>query len=110
MSLVNLPSMGTIRAGTYYLFIPLIGLTLNFNAAIIIIILLPVLTTLSSGWRKYPELRTKILISALISLSAGVALSKDLFLGTMALMLITLPICGMIAVQTKKQKGAVNEK
>ena len=103
--MVNIPSFGVVRAGTYYFLLLLVVFSLKFAA--IVIILLPVMTTLRSGWGKYPELRKYIVISLVIALVIGAVLFKNLALGTMAFLVSALPVCGFIALKTQKIKRAI---
>ena len=103
MSLVNIPSLGTVRAGSYYLLLPIIGFTLNVPL-VMIIILLPAVLTLRSGWMKYPELRKFLAISTMASMAAAISFSGHLALATMVFMVATLPMCAYIAFKTKQIK------
>jgi len=103
MSLVNIPSMGTVRAGSYYLLLPIIGFALNVPL-VMIIILLPAVLTLRSGWVKYPESRKFLAVSIIVSIAMAIYFSEDVALATMVFMVATLPICGYIAFKTKQTK------
>ena len=103
MSLKNFPSFGTVRAGNYYLLMPIIGFVYLFNMTLTIILILPAITTLFSGWKKYPELRKIIVLSILIPLMGSVFFIKDQLFGVFVFLMGLLPVCFIISFKTYKK-------
>ena len=107
MSLVNLPSMGVVRAQSYYLLLPVICFAMPVNAGLAIILLGPALYTIVSGWKKYENLRPFILISCSVGLLLSILATKEIFASVFIYALALLPICSVISFKTKKQKGDI---
>lgn len=105
MGLNNLPSLGTVRAGNYYLLLPIIGFAFLFNLGLTLILILPATATLLSGWKKYPELRKFIALSILLSFSCSIYFIKEQLSGVFVFIMGLLPVCFIISFKTYK-KGA----
>lgn len=101
MSLINIPSMGVVRAGSYYLLLPVICFALPFNIGLLIILMTPVTFTLISGFKKYKSLRLLIVLNFTAQIILTVILSGNYIFSLLALVIIPLPSCVLIALKTK---------